>query len=194
MQMRLVLLCVCVPFMSLSQEIRYGIKGGVNLSDIVLNKVVNPDLEADYKTKFGPHAGFFIDMQLDDKWSFVPEILYSQKGVKVAETKIHLNYVTFPLLLNYMATDNLRVEAGPEVGYLFLAKSKYGKVNDVYNNNLDIAVNIGGEYIFSEKLFFGIRFNAGFSNLIDDNSASGIKYQNRVVQLSAGYRIGKVAR
>jgi hypothetical protein len=190
--MRLVLLCVCVPLLSLAQEITYGIKGGVNLSDIVLNNVVNPDLEADYKTKVGPHAGVFVHMKLDDTWSFSPEILYSQKGVKAAETKIHLNYITIPLMLNYMATQQLRVEAGPEVGYLFLAKSKYGKVNDVYNNSLDIAVNLGVEYFLSEKIFFGLRFNAGFSNLIDDNSSSGIKYQNRVVQLSAGYRMGKV--
>jgi hypothetical protein len=192
--MRSLLLCICFPIAVFSQDIRFGAKGGLNLSDVVLNNVVNPDLEAEYRTKLGPHAGFFLRVEFDELWSFAPELLYSQKGVIAVDTKIHLNYVTIPLLVKYAVSDNFRVEGGPEIGYLFLAKSRYGKVNDVCSNSLDIAANVGIEYLISEKLFLGVRLGAGFSNLVDDNSGSGIKYQNRVLQFSIGYEMGKVAR
>lgn len=191
--MRKLFLCLCFPLASFAQELSFGIKAGLNVSDIVLNNVVNPDLEADYKTRLGPHGGLYASFRLDETWSFAPELLYSQKGVKAVGTLINLNYATLPLLVRYKVADNLHVEGGPEVGYLFLARSKFGKVNDVYSNSLDIAVNIGVVYLLSKKMFLGARFGAGFSNLIDDSSGSGIKYQNRVLQFSIGYEIGRAA-
>ena len=178
---------------AIAQDIHVGIKGGLNISDVVLNNLVNPDLEADYKTRLGPHAGVFALLTIDDTWGFSPEVLYSLKGVNAAGTNIQLHYLAIPLLVKYSFADNIRVEGGPEVGYLFLARSKYGKVNDVYSNNLEISFDAGIEYLPSEKMTLGLRFSAGFSNLVEDVSGTGIKYQNRVVQLSIGYIIGKAA-
>jgi hypothetical protein len=186
--------CMLLPVLvTVAQDIRFGIKGGLNISDVVLNNLVNPDLEADYKTRLGPHAGVFALLSMDNRLSFAPEMLYSLKGVNAAGRRIQLHYVAVPLLVKYSFADNLRIEGGPEVGYLFLARSKYGKVNDVYSNNLEIAFDAGLEYLPSEKITFGLRFSAGFSNLVEDVSGTGIKYQNRVVQLSIGYIIGKAS-
>ena len=181
---------------TVSQDISWGLKGGLNVSDVVLNDVVNPDLEADYKAKIGWHSGVFTILQLDKAWSLSAELLYSRKGVNAVGTNINLNYACIPVLLKYSYSEKFRIEAGPEVGYLFLANSRYGNVSDVYNNNLDIAINIGCEFILTEKVFLGARFNAGFSNVIEQDTYGGspnIKYQNRVLQFSVGYILGKAS-
>ena len=186
--------CMLLPVvLAAGQEIHYGIKGGLNVSDVVLNNLVNPDLEADYKTRVGPHAGVFALLNIDNTWGFGPEILYSLKGVNAAGTTIQLHYLSIPLLVKYSFSENLRIEGGPEIGYLFLARSKYGKVNDVYSNNLEIAFDGGLEYLPSKKIVFGLRLSAGFSNLVYDVDGTGVKYQNRLLQLSVGYTLGKVA-
>jgi len=196
MRITLTFIFLLFAMVGLAQDVSFGIKTGFNFSDIVLNDVVNPDLEADYKTKVGYHAGAFAILQLDKTWGLAAELQYSLKGVNAAGTNINLHYACIPVLLKYSYSKKLRFEAGPEIGYLFLANSKYGNVSQVYNNNLDIGIDLGAEFMLSEKLFLGARFGAGFSSVIEQGGQTNpnvIKYQNRVLQLSIGYALGKIS-
>ena len=171
----------------------FGIKGGLNICDVVMNDITNPDAEDDFNFKLGVHSGFFANVAFNDSWGAAAELLYSGKGVKAAGTVINLHYVVLPLLLQYAIADNLKAEGGFELGYLVLADSKYGTVYS-WNNKLDLGLDIGLVFSLLKNAHMGVRFNAGILNVIqpvDANSNfSNVKYQNRVLSLTVGYTLG----
>ena len=193
MQIKVLLFCFLV-FTGAQAQLNYGIKGGLNLSDIVMNDIIDPDAESDFNMKAGWHSGIFFSTELNATWDVTAELLFSIKGVNAVDAKINLYYVTVPLLVQYSISENFKAEAGPELGYLVIAKSKYGNVSNIYNNKLDLGLDLGLIYSATKKINFGLRLNAGISSVIDSaNQPSGnkIKYQNRVLQLSATYVLGK---
>ena len=190
---RLVLFLNCfIVLINADAQIRYGVKAGLNIADVVINNVVDPDAEADYKSKPGPHAGIFITFD-GDQTGFGAELLYSNKGVK-AVTNISFHYIAVPLLFRYHLSEYFVAEGGPEIGYLVNASSKHGNLNHIWDNKLDLGLDIGIQYKGLSKIVVGMRFNAGISSVIRNAAVSTgerIRYQNRVLQLSAGYIIGQ---
>jgi hypothetical protein len=178
-------------------QTEYGIKGGLNISDIVMTNYINPDVESDLNLKLGLHAGLFFNGMVNERFGMAAELLYSDKGVKGIGTNIHLHYITIPLILQYKLADNIFAEAGPELGYLFSARSKHGNVGNTYNNKFDLALDAGFRFN-TPKLIFGLRYCAGVFSVrepFENYNASGnekIKYQNRVLQVSAGYKLWSV--
>jgi hypothetical protein len=174
-------------------QTEFGIKGGLNISDIVMTNYINPDVEADLALKLGLHAGIFVNGMVNETIGMGAELLYSDKGVK-GFSNIHLHYVTLPMLIQYQLGENIFAELGPEPGYLFSAKSEHGDVSSTYNNKFDLALD-GGFRLNTLKLTFGIRYCVGVFSVrepIETIGASGnekIKYQNRVLQFSVGYKL-----
>jgi hypothetical protein len=162
----------------------------------VINNVTdNPDAESVYDIKAGFHGGVYGTAEIGIRTGLDVELLYSNKGVK-AINNINLHYISLPVLLRYAMTGKLIAEAGPELSYLVAAQSKHGNVSNIWNNKLDIGLDIGLLYLFASKLSAGVRFNAGFSSVIKDagSSSSGekIHYQNRVLQFSLVYALRKI--
>lgn len=182
---------LCVASCATAQ-ITTGIKGGLNISDVVINNLIDPDAESGYNLKAGFHAGVFAVADIGTRTSLAAELQYSNKGVH-AVTNINLHYVVLPLLVRYSLADKLIAEAGPELGYLVAAKSKYGNVGNIWNNKIDLGLDMGLQYNIFSSMTLGLRFNAGISSVIEDTppSAQGekIRYQNRVLQLSVGYKL-----
>jgi hypothetical protein len=181
------------------QLMQYGIKGGLNLSDIVITNYINADVESDFKTKPGLHAGIFATVHISDRIALAPELLYSNKGV-TAGNRINLHYISLPLVTQYKVVKKFMVEFGPEIGYLVAARSRLGNVGNTWNNKLDIGLDVGMQCDISETLGLGIRYNAGFSSVIDSIDDTGsnsipteetIKYQNRVFQFFIRYTVGE---
>jgi hypothetical protein len=177
---------------------QYGVKGGLNLSDIVITNYINPDAESDFKIKPGLHAGAFATVHLNERIALSGELLYSNKGV-TAGNRINLHYVNLPLLTQYKVIEKFLVEFGPEIGYLVAARSPLGNESNTWNNKLDIGLDIGMQCDISDAMGLGIRYNAGFSSVIDSIDDTGsnsipteetIKYQNRVFQFFIRYTIG----
>ena len=107
-----------------SAQIQFGVKAGLNLSDVVINNSFDPNVEPAFQVKPGLHAGFFVSTQRDEKFGFAAELLYSSKGVRTFSV-INLHYITVPLLLQYHFHPKFFAEVGPEIGYLVSAHSKY---------------------------------------------------------------------
>jgi hypothetical protein len=179
---------------------RYGLKAGLNVSDVVITNYINADAESDYQMKTGVHGGFYGDVNITEKISLAAELMYSNKGVKAAD-RINLHYINIPLLTLYHITDKFLAELGPELGYLLMARSRHGNVGNTWNNKLDVGLDAGIRIIISDKLMSGLRYYAGFSSVIDSIDESGtnnvpseeaIKYQNRVLQLSLYYNLGEI--
>ena len=189
------IVCASISNLLVGQTVEIGIKGGLNLSDIVITNFTNPDAESMYQTKTGMHAGIFAAVGLYDNFNLLGELLYSNRGVRTTE-RIDLHYVTMPILMSYKLTEKFSIEGGPEIGYLASAKANADNVTNTWNNKLDIGVNLGAVYKLSEKIGLNARYYAGFSSVIDGvneqhlnfiPTEETIKYQNRVLQLAIYY-------
>lgn len=204
MKQLLILAClITLSFEPILAQYNYGIKGGLNLTNNVVNQQSTIN---DSKYKPGIHFGFFASADVTEKIDLQAELLYSGKGYRFVETafsesgNLNLNYITFPILVGYKATDLLRLNIGPELGYLISANSKFGPdridVSDKWDNKLDIGLAAGLDYTLSEKIFAGVRYTHGFSSVVanayvSDNNGNSTgeraKFQNRSLQLSFGY-------
>lgn len=191
----LVFWCVAFPVYS-QNELVAGVRIGANFSDIAVTNYINTFAEPQYQMKTGLHAGAFASVPLVERFRFATELLYSNKGMRANE-RVNLHYVNVPFLVQYELSERFFVEIGPELGYLFSARSGGENASNVWNNKLDIGLDAGLHMKWND-LTLGIRYYAGFSSVINgiDESATNfypmeerIKYQNRSLQLSAAINL-----
>ncbi len=187
-----------------AQEINFGIKGGANLASITGDETD----ELNGLTSF--HAGVLAEILISDKFGFQPEIVYSIQGAKAEYSESFegetydekytskLNYINVPLLFKYFVTENLSIEAGPQVGYLISIENKYeytgngqteSETDDSleYMNRVDVAIGGGASYKFDSGLFLSARYNAGLSNIYESEESDNFSTQNSVLQFSVGF-------
>ncbi|MCT4121073.1 porin family protein [Elizabethkingia anophelis] len=169
---------------------RFGIKAGGNLSDLT-----NLDRE---KSKIGFYAGVFMNAPISSEFSIQPEVVYSQQGAKfkdfgnVTDLKKNLGYINVPVMVQYNATPDFYLEAGPEFGFLVDAQDK-GKVNGVsYKssgtdgyNTFNFGMGLGAGYRFTPNISINARYTAGFTNIVKNNGGDSVKNNN--FQLGLGY-------
>lgn len=169
-----------------------GPKVGMAFSTAKDTKVADGDQASDYKTLITPQLGIVFNARLGDYVSLRPEILYSQRGLKVSSygytTRARFNYLEVPF--NVVGTfkvgpGKIEVFAGPSVGYLFGGKiksdfpnskdhtvkgedepSNYNPITDntAYFNYLNVSMNMGLGYNW-KGLIFQAEYNLGFSNI-----------------------------
>ena len=174
---------------SQAQEVKYGAKVGLNVATL------NGDVE-DAKSLIGAHLGGFVEIKINEKFSFQPELLYSMQGAKTEssysetdfgytyieteETKLKLGYLNLPLMAKYFATDKLYLEAGPQIGFLVSAKydSDYSYVviddsdGSIFDSESD---STSGDYKdFVKSVDFG--FNVGLGYEFTENMFAGARY------------------
>jgi hypothetical protein len=162
-----------------AQEIKFGVKGGLNFASISGDNTKGIDVVTSF------NFGVLSEIPISDKFSFQPELMYSGQGYSFNDNTIALSYFNIPLIGKYYLTKGLSVEAGPQIGFLLSAKNDKTDVKDSFNN-LDFGVNFGLGYKLDNGLNFGVRYNLGLTDINNlDNSSS--KYKNGVLQLSVGY-------
>jgi hypothetical protein len=181
-------LLMVYPAVSFAQP-EFGMKGGLNVSDIVITNYINPDVESDFRLKVGLHAGVFVKGMVNERMGLAAELHYSDKGVN----DVHLRYITLPLLVQYKVAEKVFAEIGPEPSYLFSATSRYGNAANTYNNKFDLLLN-AGILISVTRVMVGLRYCIGLFSVRDIENVGvprteQIKYQNRVLQLSIGYKL-----
>ena len=161
-----------------AQEVKFGIKGGVNFSEINWNNSGNRYRNSDF------NLGFMSEITISEKFSFQPELLYSGQG----GSSINLNYLNIPLMGKYYLTKGLSLEAGPQVGYLLSAKTNGTNIKSSFNK-FDFGASFGLGYKLKNGLNFGVRYNLGLSKINNTNTVSQYsgKSKNKLFQLSIGY-------
>lgn len=188
-----------------AQEVKFGAKAGLNFANLT------GDIE-DASMKIGFNLGGFAEIKVSDKFSVQPELLYSTQGAKnetseddfTSESKLNLSYLNIPIMAKYYVSEKFSLEAGPQIGFLLSAKSKYeftesdgegGSISvsgdeDVKDSfeSIDFGLNLGTAYDFTENLFAGLRYNIGLSNVAKTESGDDTKINNSVISLSLGYR------
>ena len=173
-----------------AQEITYGGKAGLNLSSF------SGDETDDLSSRASFHLGILAELEISEKFSFQPEVLYSSVGTKYDlggsvdgftfqnEGTIKLDYLTVPLLAKYYVTEGLSIEAGPQIGFLLSANQEFEStqptgedgsggttsgdqdVKDLYSG-FDLALGVGAGYKLDNGLHFSLRYNLGLSNILD---------------------------
>ncbi len=117
------------------KPVRFGIKAGGNSAYFSEQKFgMNTQ-------KLGFHAGAFVNIPISKQFSLQPEVLYNQMGAKdvaystevttgattvktKGESKVTMNYISVPLMLQMRPVDNFYIEAGPEFSYFINGKTK----------------------------------------------------------------------
>lgn len=172
-----------------SPHVHLGLKGGLNLY------TVNQNNNADISSRAGYHLGLLAHIHLAKQFAMQPELLFSSQGAKYAmpdaKSTLKLNYVTVPVMFQYMFDNGFRLQAGPQLGFLMNANSVINdNSSDVKNNfnTVDFGLGLGASYV-NPKSGFGVdaRYNLGLKD-ISENSA--VKATNRGFQFGVFYLLG----
>jgi hypothetical protein len=163
-----------------AQSVNYGIKGGLNLSNLYI-KAENID---DENPRIGMHLGLFSQIMFADAIGIQPEILFSHKGSEASYTglidqtvKFNLNYIDIPVLLVVRPIEVLEIHAGPYLGILVNSKVKYSgliegedEIDRDHLKTFDYGFAGGVAFNFG-NLQTGIRYNMGSQEIADSDLA-----------------------
>ncbi|RTQ53441.1 PorT family protein [Hymenobacter gummosus] len=195
---RIVLALLAVGLGSAAQaQVRPGLKAGGNLT-----RYAGDMNAADVKNMLGFSGGFTLNAPLNSDGFFCvqPELLYSQKGMKIVDDAMvqRLHYLDLPVLARINA-DGFIFEAGPQLGYLLAQKQTvqddalpggYAESTDLSGyHRLDVGYVAGVGYQLANGLGLTLRYNGGLRNL--PTAESGFTgARNSAFQLFAGYTFG----
>ncbi len=159
---------------SVAQDWRFGIKGGLNISNIS-SDVVNFDSRA------AVHLGIFGNTPINsDENLFVqPELLLSLQGAEEG----NLTYVNLPVVLKYYIVEQFSIHGGLQLGLLVAAEDD----DEEIITTIDLGVPLGAEFNINEDFGVGMRYVIGATDILDVEGAQADFY-NRVFQLFASYR------
>ncbi len=186
MKFKIGILLILVLFISASanaQFSRFGIKAGVNFSNMSVDNANDKNLRT------GFHAGVFGRMAMSELFSLQPELLYTTKGfsnsydnlIAKGKADVNLNYIEVPINLVYHLSEDFNFQLGPYFSYL-------ANVNVTTNNELlgfldintddnidrdnfkkfDVGLTAGLGFEV-EDFIFGFKYNLGLVNVAENN-------------------------
>jgi hypothetical protein len=185
----------------MSVQPRFGIKGGANLATLEIDDDSNSDdVKTNNKTSF--HAGVFVNVPLGSRFAIQPEVMFNGMGSKVrysnsplpgsTNTEWDFRYISVPIMLQAKLSTGFFVEAGPQVSFLLNASQELGDVDLKEDlKKTDFGAGFGLGYLSRIGLGINARYNLGFSNIYEDDSAGDEgKLKNRVINIGLVYHFG----
>lgn len=189
-----------VSAQSTDKPIKFGVKAGANLSNIIKDDG-NNSFKTDYLV--GYHAGITLDIKLLDNLAFTPEAVYSTKGYKstssIGEFTQTTHFIDIPILASIKLGGGLNLVAGPQVSFLMSTTNKFetgfGTVeqqsieddSDRFKKSLAGGV-IGFRYDFSNKLGINGRYALDFQKNNENGTSQTPEFKNQVFQLGLGVK------
>lgn len=184
-----------VEVQSESKEVRFGAKAGLNIADL--------SNAEDGKIRPNFHIGGVVEFTINEKYAIQSELIYSRQGSKATiyenrnriDIVVKQDYVNIPIMFKQYHKSGLSIQMGPQVG--FLVRSEYEEkmadltvTQDLKSamRSVDFGLNFGVGYNLPEGLFFDARYNLGLTNIFKESFGGELRSQNRVFQLSVGYK------
>lgn len=155
------------------QGVKYGVRGGYNISNLDFDGA--PIKDNKHRNSF--YFGAFANIGLSRTLSVVPELQFSAEGAN--DETLHLDYIQMPILLRFRISEKFHAGLGPQVG-LKVHKHEDGIANFAYS------ALAGVEYKINYAIFVDIRYTYGIRNIFDDKL--GITAKNTNLQLGVGYK------
>ncbi|WP_296386119.1 porin family protein [Winogradskyella sp.] len=169
------LVFVCFTTICMSQEIRYGVRGALNVSNLDFD----PDANFENQHRNGFAFGGFVDFGLTEDVSLLTELQWSAEGGK--DESIRADYIQLPILIRLSVSDRLTLGAGPQIAL------KTWKNKDAFATFAFSGV-AGLEYMITDELFVDARISYGFSNVLDKD-LTDVTAKNHVLQFGFGIKI-----
>lgn len=170
---------------SLSFAQQFGVKAGLNLSDIS-----NTSTAVDTKMKTGLYAGVTATFPITESYSIKPELAYNQMGAKTdlydfggiigqVSTTTKLDYLSLPIMLQYNLPSNLYLEVGPEFSYMLSANQSLNtiitpstNINMDYLNRFNVGAGVGAGLKINENLGINARYTFGLTGIGKDGNVT----------------------
>lgn len=181
-------------------RVKFGIKAGVNLSNIIQG---DGDNNFDTEVKAGFTGGFTAEVPLIAGLQFTPEVLYSQKGYKLTYDygtfRQTTNFIDIPILFSLRLGSAFNIVAGPQVSFLLSTKNSFddgfGTVeetrvrddSDRFKKSL-IGGVIGFRYDVNDRFDIHARYALDFNKNNDYESDYTPQFRNQVYSLGVGVK------
>jgi Outer membrane protein beta-barrel domain len=169
-------------------QIKFGIKGGLNLTT---QSISGTNVISLVKSKPDFNAGVLANVNIYKSFLLQPEFVFSGQGsgVQNSSSKLDYGYFNIPLLLKYQHAMGIFVETGPQFGILLSAKYKTDSTTtdqkDVVTKSTDFAWVFGlGYKIPKVNLGLDLRYNLGLTNI---ENSSVVTVKNKVFQMGVFY-------
>ncbi len=169
-------------------QIKYGVKAGVNLSNIGQNLKDSED-EMDTKMRPGIHFGATFEFNITNKVLFQPGLMFTSKGFKSdadyvgdGYDKFKFHYIEIPLHLAYKINSQIQAYAGPFVAVGIGGVNKWDIEGEKDSEKLKPFYGAVGEgdVADDEWPYHGLDFGLNF----------GVGYQVGPVLVNVGYSLG----
>ena len=161
-------------------QMRAGVKGGLNVSNLYVDEV------SDENARFGVNLGFYGQILSSDVFAIQPELLFSTKGSEIEyggsffdqTVKYNLSYLDLPVLAVFKLGESAEIHVGPYVGYLLGANISHegdlgNGADEIDKDNLkpfDYGLSAGFGLNFG-NFQVGARYNYGLAKLADSDIA-----------------------
>lgn len=153
-----------------AQEITTSVKAGASFANLHYKSVDNST-----QGRVTGYGGVSFTIDFDKPVFFQPEVLYSIRGFRAPATNYSLSgrvtfgYITVPLLLGYKPSKNFSLFAGPGLGYLIRARSRFeGTDYDILSavgRRFNIDADAGIAWHITPGLSMDARFSFGVTAL-----------------------------
>ena len=171
-------------------QFHLGFKAGANIS-----KVDGKSFKEEFE--YGYNLGGFAEIGLGKKFAFQPEVLFNQYSstldssykaiyeniITSDQSKVKLNYLTIPLLLDYKLIGPVHLQAGPQFGILMNHDKNFLQNGENAFKNGDFSMVAGAQIKLAQLRITG-RYLIGLNNINDIDNQD--KWKNQVIQLSVG--------
>ena len=187
--------------LDLRGKVTFGLKAGVNLSNVYDSQGEEFDSEA----KIGFAGGAFLAIPLGKYLGIQPEVLYSQKGFKATgsvlgsdyEFKRNTNYLDVPLLIAVKPSSTITLLAGPQFSWLLDGKYDFenkilsGELGQEFDNE-DVRENTlcltGGIDFTLDNIVISGRAGWDLKENNKDGTSDTPRYKNAWIQATFGFR------
>ena len=184
----ILLSCLTLLANAQSSDTHFGLKAGLNISDLDVKD------GRDFDSKAGFHIGALAHVHMSPHFGIQPEIVYSEQGGKDGNEKWKINYLNVPVLFQYMTGTGFRLQTGPQLGFVVASKIKTGDIEENIKDDVstvDVSWSLGASYLFPEAIGIDARYNIGITNV---NDAEIPEVRNRVFQIGLFYQFMNTTR
>ena len=162
----------------------FGYKTGVTVANL---KFSQKSASNSASSKIGFYAGEYAQIGLSDKLALQPEVFYSLLGSQASGDKIHLGYLSVPVLVKYINHD-FYILLGPQVSFSMLSTKKYNGLT--FGGPSVKTPEVSGVFAMGFALQGGFSLEArhqfGLSNISKQNATS-IKVTNNAILIGVCY-------
>ena len=184
----LTLITIIVITATISAQIHFGIKGGLNLASQSFTSSAGG---ASTSIRPGFHAGVLLDAPLSESISIQPNLLFSQKGAIFNGTygfTATYNYLELPVNVIYHINKKFMIGAGPYLGYALSGTQQSGSQQSIdiefgsgQAERFDFGLNALIGYEIIDGLVISANYSLGLTNIYGN---SNVTYKNNVIGVS----------